>query len=63
LKTKEVSVRSLVTFLTIKAELDQLTERINLIEGDFHKKLKTIRSHVDFLSHFEDYFRKKEAHN
>lgn len=60
-KSKKLSVRA--PHVTPKGKLDILAEKINSIEGDFHKKLKTLRSHVDFLSHFEDYFRNKRVEN
>lgn len=44
-------------------KLDVLSDHINIIEGDFNKKLKSLKSHVDFLSHFEDYFKRKTAAN
>ena len=40
--------------------MDSLSEKIGTIEGDFQKKLKSLRAHIDFLSHFEDYFNKKK---
>lgn len=40
-------------------KLDILSDHINIIETDFNKKLKSLKSHVDFLSHFEEYFKRK----
>lgn len=37
-----------------------LSGKITNIESEFQKKLKTLRAHIDFLSHFEDYFNKKK---